>query len=282
MNGYIKLFRQLKEWEWYSNKNVTRVFIDLLLSVNFKPKKWQGIEIQRGQIIIGLSKYAESIGLSLQELKTVLKKLKSTGEITTTATNRYTIITICNFESYQSSEDESNQQSNQQTTNKQLSNNFQSTFNQQQLKKVKNNNKEKNENNLYPYIAKFENFQKGKEIRRTQLDKNFNFALFPAEYSDNLKNEILKYFKYLESKKGDNWGVLGTLSSQLSVLKSYYNKFPEAEIIEALNDTQSRGNVSYNPEWTKNRKEGQRETKTTKQNNHSSDGTPSYMMGLKY
>ena len=122
LNGYVKIFRSLKDWEWYYDKNVKNVFIDLLLSVNFKEKKWKGHTIKRGEILIGLGKYATEIGMSLQELRTVLKKLRSTGEITTKATNKNTIITLCNFESYQDRKDSCNIQNNKPTTNQQQTN----------------------------------------------------------------------------------------------------------------------------------------------------------------
>lgn len=102
----------------------------------------------------------------------------------------------------------------------------------------------------YPYIANFQKIKSGELIRATQLDKNFDFSLFPFEWSENFKNEILKFWRYMESKKSDRWGVIGTISSQLSVIKSYLNDFSELEIIKAFNETVSKSNVSWNPSWT--------------------------------
>ena len=57
-------------------------------------------------------------GLSVQNVRTSLNKLKSTHEITSKTTNKYTYITINNFNDYQ--ETTNKLTNNQQTTNKQL------------------------------------------------------------------------------------------------------------------------------------------------------------------
>ena len=45
--GYIYLHRSLLDWEWYQDINTKTVFLHLLLTVNYQPKKWQGITIER-------------------------------------------------------------------------------------------------------------------------------------------------------------------------------------------------------------------------------------------
>ena len=39
-NGWIKLHRNLLDWEWYSDIKVCRVFLHLLLTANFKDGNW--------------------------------------------------------------------------------------------------------------------------------------------------------------------------------------------------------------------------------------------------
>jgi hypothetical protein len=201
LNGYVKLFRSLKDWEWYNNKNVKIVFLDLLLIVNFKDTKWQGIDIKRGQVVIGLEKYAKSLGLTIQELRTVFKKLKKTGELTTKSTNKNTIVTLVNFEVYQDEQIENNNQINNQITNEQQTNNKQITNEQQQRNNDKNNNNDKKEKNKYSFIAEFQKIKNGEAMRRTELEKRFHFGLFKDEWSTGFCNQILKFWRYLESKK---------------------------------------------------------------------------------
>ncbi len=147
MHGFIKLHRQLIEWEWYSDMKVKTVFLHLLLTANFKDNNWQGKTIKRGQVVIGLSKFGAQIGLSVQEVRTCLKKLKSTKEIAIRATSKYTLVTIVKFDVYQDIENRSNKQITNTATNEQQTNNKPTTNEQQQRKNYKNSKNEKNEKN---------------------------------------------------------------------------------------------------------------------------------------
>ena len=137
MVGFIQLQRKLLEWEWYQDTNVFRVFIHLLLKANFKDTKWKGITIKRGHLIIGTEKLGREVGLSRQEVKTVLKKLKKTKELTTKATTKYLIVTLVNFDLYQG-------EYNYEQPSKQPSSNHQATIKQPQRN---NENKEISINN---------------------------------------------------------------------------------------------------------------------------------------
>ena len=101
-------------WEWYNDINVKVVFLHLLLTANHEDKKWQGIEIKRGQKITSLSHLAEETKLSVKQIRNVLNKLKSTGEITSKGTNKYTIITIVKYNDYQLKEEKEDKQKDTQ------------------------------------------------------------------------------------------------------------------------------------------------------------------------
>ena len=75
--------------------------IHLLLKANWKDKKWRGVDVKRGQIITSRTRLAEEIGLTERQLRTCLERMQETGEIACETTNRYTIVTICNYDSYQ-------------------------------------------------------------------------------------------------------------------------------------------------------------------------------------
>jgi hypothetical protein len=144
MAGHIKLDRKILTWEWYKDTNVFRVFTHLLLTANYKEGKWQGNTIGRGQLITGLDKMAESTGLSVMQVRTCFDKLKLTGEITVNVTNKFRLVTIVKYDTYQSYAEQSNKQTNiqiedeiaseitsqQQTDNKQVTaNNNNNTIN---------------------------------------------------------------------------------------------------------------------------------------------------------
>ena len=94
------------------------LWIHLLLTVNWEEKKWQGMTIGRGQIVCTIASLAEQTGLSIQQVRTALSNMQKTNEINKQTTNKYTIITICNFDRYQVPDDDQ-QQAVQQTNNTQ-------------------------------------------------------------------------------------------------------------------------------------------------------------------
>ena len=99
---YIKLSRKITEWEWYSDINVCRLFIHLLISVNWKDGRFQGVEIPRGSMATSYNSLADQTGLSVMQVRTAIKKLKLTGEITVTQHPKYSVITVNNYNTYQS------------------------------------------------------------------------------------------------------------------------------------------------------------------------------------
>jgi len=122
MNGFIKLHRQLLDWEWYNDTNVKITFLHLLLTANFRPKRWKGITINRGELVTSIGHLAKDLKLSNQQIRTVLKKLQSSGEVNIKTTNKNTLITLVKFDLYQDREKENNNQitNHQQTNNNQI------------------------------------------------------------------------------------------------------------------------------------------------------------------
>ncbi len=120
--NWIKLHSKILEWGWYKNSNVFRVFIHCLLKANWKDGEFEGQTIPRGSFITGRKELANQLNMTEQEIRTALKHLNSTNEITIKTTNKYSIITIVNYDLYQQNNQEYNQQltNNQPTTNQQL------------------------------------------------------------------------------------------------------------------------------------------------------------------
>lgn len=122
---FIKLYEQITSWEWFRHPNTLCLFIYLLLKANFKDSRLDGMIVRRGQLVTSLPRIATDTGLSIQQTRTALSHLISTGEVTDKSNPHYRVITIVKYDDYQSSTDRSTD--NQQTTNRQ--NNRQSTDN---------------------------------------------------------------------------------------------------------------------------------------------------------
>ena len=123
MAGYIKIHRKLTDWGWYSVPCVKDVFIHLLITANYQPSEYRGVTIERGQAVFGLDSLSKTLGYSIQQIRTALKKLIKTGEISVTTNHHYSIATIKNYNQYQDEQ----QTDNKQITNKQQTNNKQIT-----------------------------------------------------------------------------------------------------------------------------------------------------------
>jgi hypothetical protein len=131
MSGWIKIHRQILDWEWYSDNNAFRVFMHLILKANHKEKRYKGIELNCGSVITSRDILSLETGLSVQQIRTALDKLKSTSEITIETSSKGTIIQVVNYAKYQLSTSES---TNEQPTNNQ---------------QVTTNNKEKKERSIF-------------------------------------------------------------------------------------------------------------------------------------
>lgn len=119
---YIKLFRKMLNWEWYGDTNTFRLFMHILLKANYEPSRYRGHEIGAGECVFGRKKWAKELKLSEQEIRTAMNHLKATGEITTQATNKFTIVHLEKWEFWQIEEGKTTKKStnDQPTTNQQL------------------------------------------------------------------------------------------------------------------------------------------------------------------
>lgn len=153
MEGYIKLHRKILTWEWYDEVNTFKLWIHLLLVVNHEDNKWRGEVIKRGSTVTSYAQLSAQTGLTIQEVRTALKNLQKTGEVTKVTTSKNTVIIVTNYDKYQEANKQTNNQSTdeitkcQQSANKQTNN--QSTTNKND-KNIKNDKNDKN-NNIIPY-----------------------------------------------------------------------------------------------------------------------------------
>lgn len=138
MEGWIKIHRSLLEWEWYSDTNCVRLALHFLLKANYQSVKWRGMDIERGQFITSRAKLSAETSLSDREIRTAIDKLAKSEFSTIRTTNKFTIVTVCNYDKYQSqTSDERPAESptdDQQATNERPAKDQQETTNKEYKK----------------------------------------------------------------------------------------------------------------------------------------------------
>lgn len=102
MSGFVKIHRKIRQWEWYSDTPVRSVFLHLLLCANYERGTWKGITIEPGQVPTGRKQIARELGLTEQQVRRSLNTLANSQQITIQTTNRFSIVTIAQWETYQS------------------------------------------------------------------------------------------------------------------------------------------------------------------------------------
>jgi len=103
--GWIIIWRKLKDNAFYTQPLTLALWIHLLLSANHRDKEIifnrKPLLIKRGQLVTGLYSLSKQTGISIQSLRTALDTLKSTGSITRQVTSKFSIISILRYEDYQ-------------------------------------------------------------------------------------------------------------------------------------------------------------------------------------
>ena len=199
MAGFIKIHRKLLEWEWHDDPYLVALWVYLLLEVNWEDKRWHGKVIKRGQMLCSLTSLAEKTGLSIQQTRTRLERLEHTGEINRQSTNKWTLITICNFDKYQVNDSDTQQAVNKQITNKQQTNNKQITT----PKEIKKERKE--EYNLSSLSSSLP--ESVEESEKEKILKIFFFRNLAAP-----EKEVEKFFEF-----NSNWGRMSVESKNQAV-----------------------------------------------------------------
>ena len=136
-HGWIKLYRCLLDdpiWQCSTNEQKV-ILVTLLLMANHAERKWEWngrpYYCKPGQMITSAESIAKKAGpdISRQNVRTALKRLEKMGFLTIQTTKLNTLLTICNWETYQFNPEAANQTTNLETTNESPSANQRLTTN---------------------------------------------------------------------------------------------------------------------------------------------------------
>ena len=137
--GYIKLYRKMMKWGWYTDTNAKCVFLHLLFLAQYEACFYRGVKLDVGQAVTSIREISNQTGISVQSVRTALDHLKSTQEITQLPHGNFSVFTVKNYSEYQGD----NTISNNQVTQNQHSANTDPYIKKSRSQEVKNI-KEKN------------------------------------------------------------------------------------------------------------------------------------------
>ena len=207
LNGYIKLHRQLLDWEWYKDTNTKIVFLHLMLCANFKDGNWRGQAVKRGQFITTYKTLSADLGLSLQQIRTTFEKMKSTNDITWIPTGKNILVTVVKFDVYQSNEQDEQHDEQHDSNNK-------TTTKQQQR-----NNEKKDKND------------KNKTLKAFLLIEN------EEKYPSNFNNDLIDSFENFLHSRNNLRKPIKDIDARIKALSKQIDKFGSDSVLDAIKNS---------------------------------------------
>ena len=242
MEGWVKLWRNILDWEWFDDSAMYKFYSCLFVMDNHEDTNWHGITIYRGQLLTSREKLANRLHFTEQQVRTMLSKLQKTQEISCNSTNKYTIITICNYDKYQNGDRVEQPTNNQQITNKQPTNNQQITnkqpTNNQQITTNNNDNNGNNGNNgnkdgiIYTADENFETAEnenknngtinekkeKEKSCAKKEKAKKFNPMEFIKNEPAESRELLERWLNYKQTEFGKSYKTEGSFKAFINRL----------------------------------------------------------------
>ena len=110
MNGFVKLNRKILENAVFSDGNFLRLWIYILCRAAYRTKDviFDGniVHLERGQLITGRKRLASELGMNENKVYSMLKKLERLGSVSIDARNKFSVLTVVNWDRYQLEEEE--------------------------------------------------------------------------------------------------------------------------------------------------------------------------------
>lgn len=106
MAGFIALHRRIRKHWIFQEPDFLKIWLTMLMDAKYVRCKEMVngvlVTVERGQLVFGLDQWETTHKISKSKLRRLLKMLENDGMINRQKTNKYSLITIINYESYQS------------------------------------------------------------------------------------------------------------------------------------------------------------------------------------
>lgn len=144
MGRWIKIYEEIREHWIYQNPLWYRWWTDMLFEASFKDSKVlvrkQIVELKRGQLSGSISYFVKRWNTSKDQVIGFLKVLQNEGMIDKMSDKNITIITICNYDSYQSKSDNKSDNNPDSIPDNKSDNNPDTNKECIEVKEINNNN----------------------------------------------------------------------------------------------------------------------------------------------
>ncbi len=106
-DSWLKLYRKARHSAVFKDPLTWQVWSALMMDANWEQRQlFNGQILEPGQLLIGQDKYAQDLGLTRKVLRLRLKWLEKCGNVAIKRARNGTLVTICNWATYQSKEEE--------------------------------------------------------------------------------------------------------------------------------------------------------------------------------
>ncbi|EAE1298266.1 hypothetical protein EP04_01780 [Listeria monocytogenes] len=253
MDGYIALHRKIIDsWIW-QDPEFYRLWSYCLIKASFKERDvfigQQIVNLKPGQFVIGREKLEAKMNIGLQKPRSALtwwrrlQKLENDKMLNIKSNNKYSIITIVNWELYQSDSASNEQQTEQQTNNRRTTDGQQMNTNNN-VNKDNNVNKENNTrtnkfDEVHLQIANYfvQEIKKNiPQFRQPKIDNWANVIRLMMERDNRTQAQIEYLIKWVQQDEFE----MGNVLSPIKLRKRF-----DALVIKAKNDYNKK-NVSQN------------------------------------
>lgn len=219
MENFIKMYRKILEWEWWPDINTHRLFSYMLVKANWKDGSFKGVVVPRGSFVSSISKLSDDTNLTVDEVRTALKHLKSTNEITSKSYSKFTVFTVKNFGLYQGSPEQLPEQSPSKS----------------QADTEQSPSKPHSIPNLFPTIEEKKEGKKGRKKEGKKEDNGGMLDRLLPDYpvSEVLSAKIREWIAYKNAKK-ETYVEQGmkSLLKKISVQAQEHGDFAVIDLID--------------------------------------------------
>ena len=260
-NGtYIKVYRKLLEWEWYSDTACVRVFLHLLLKANWEESTYRGVKVPRGSLVIGRKALATELGLTEAKIRVAIKRLQNAHSISQQITKQFTVVSVCEFDTYNPSKDADDQHlANRKPTDS------------QQIATSKEDNKIRRKEDIgfslssEPEKAKSSNSAKKEKLQHAVQRLKGLMNMRPATKIDSSGAAAIKRAsETLVEITESEWAALESYYSQPSGSENVYKRTALATIVNNINGEINKASEWYSKRTGKTERTAKREIQEPK------------------